>query len=477
MHTPAHRRRYVIALVACLLTGTAASYAHAATCPGGTVPIGSSRAEATAAGIPQSAECWDPKNKYAGQDAGSAKAWLQQHATQNAQISCLNAEFAENVKKLMQANPNGIPTIRDGYRSPQAQANLPAGSTKVGPCGSYHQYGMAADFDANQQSLRWMRENASQYGLSPVTNANPTTGCTGSGFCDAGHIQIAGARPPVNQCGVCSAAGGNGMLPASPGGGVGGGMPGGMGGGGMGSGMGGGGMSGSMPQSGQQGAGAQQTPYPDDFRPYTPNQAGVCDPGFTYIGTQCQPTNFDCPPGYHRAIRTASTTNTGVLAAACEADTTPAASSTPSTPQNPASFLHTPQGWPLRAEVTGYIVGNTPASIQPLSQLYAQPHDSPAMSWSTNPQRQIPSFFADVPATQPNAPAYQTDLSGHAGGLADDRLAGTPAQDPSLTIAPARGSGDTFASGPEQRVFVSPPATRGWFGSLFDRMRSWFDGR
>ncbi|MBM3271854.1 hypothetical protein FJY94_01040 [Candidatus Kaiserbacteria bacterium] len=227
-----------------------------------------------------------------------------------------------------------------------------------------------------------------------------------------------------------------------------------------------------MPQTGAQ------SPYPDDFRPYTPNQPGVCDQGFTFIGTQCQPTNFDCPPGYRRAMANTPANATGTLAATCEPSSTPTSSSTSATPETIKSFLHAPQGWPLRAEVTGYILGNTPASIQPFSQLYAQPSDSPTISWSATPQWQLPSVFAEAPAAQPNTPAYQKELSGHAGGLADERVVGTPAeQSPSLTIAPVRGGSDTFADGFEHPGFVSPPATRGWLGSWFDRVRAWLVGQ
>src|SRR3989344_4575263 len=191
-------------------------YSHAADCPPGTAP-------ASAQDVPVMKQagilgafvgmCWDKSDASVGQAAGEAKIFLQQHATKNSNISCLNSTFAERLKNLMQAAPGGPPTIRDGYRSPQAQANLPRGSTRVGPCGSYHQYGMAADFNASEQTLRWMRVNAAQFGLSPVTNANPVTGCTARGFCDGGHIQIAGPKPPRNQCGMCATETGDGVLP------------------------------------------------------------------------------------------------------------------------------------------------------------------------------------------------------------------------------------------------------------------------
>ncbi len=190
------------------------------TCPPGTSPATAADVPLlTIAGIPtaQVGMCCDSSSASVGQAAGSAKQWLAQHATKGANIACLNSTFAERLENLMQAVPGGSPVITDGYRSPQAQANLPAASTRVGPCGSYHQYGMAADFNTtNAATLKWMRENASQFGLSPVTNANPVTGCTLHGFCDGGHIQIAGPKPPLNQCGICATSGGNGSLPAVP---------------------------------------------------------------------------------------------------------------------------------------------------------------------------------------------------------------------------------------------------------------------
>src|SRR4051812_6303260 len=88
--------------------------AHAQYCPAGTVPIGD-RAAATAAGIPTSAQCWNPNDPNVGQQAGSAKEWLKQHATRDTNISCMNAQFAEKLKKMMEAVPGGVPTIVSGY--------------------------------------------------------------------------------------------------------------------------------------------------------------------------------------------------------------------------------------------------------------------------------------------------------------------------------------------------------------------------
>lgn len=302
----------------------------AAPCPSGTVPIGGSRAAATAAGIPQSAECWNPQDKNAGQEAGDAKNWLRQHATQSANVSCLNADYAEKVKRLMQANPNGIPTITDGYRGLAAQAQAQAsGASKVGPCGSYHQYGMAADFNnTSKDSLRWMRENAAQFGLAPVTNANPTTGCTGSGFCDYGHIQMGGPKPPANQCGACAGGeGGNGLLPNQPGtGGSSGAAP-----SGGGSGMGG------MPQGGGGSASKGGSGLPDDMQPYKPTTPGSCDPGYSYINGQCHLTDVQCPAGTSPVQETGGAQDTSLAPTTmCQ----PIASSTRQNPLPSNSTVH-----------------------------------------------------------------------------------------------------------------------------------------
>lgn len=212
-----HTRGMIIAIAAFLVS---ASTASAQTCPSPSSPITpADRAAATAAGIPTTINCWNPSDPQTGKTAGDAKLWLQAHASKNANISCLNSTYAERLKALMENVPGGPPTIDSAYRSPQEQANLPPGSTQVGPCGSYHQYGMAADFNlANAQTQQWMRQNASRYGLAPVTNANPMTGCTPRGFCDGGHIQIAGEKPPLNQCGICSATGPgtSGTIPGIP---------------------------------------------------------------------------------------------------------------------------------------------------------------------------------------------------------------------------------------------------------------------
>jgi hypothetical protein len=206
-----------IALIMIIAALCAVQVSAQSACPDGTVPIGSDRATATANGIPTSSQCWTPSDKNIGTAAGDAKAWLRQHATSGANIACLNAQFAEKLKTFMEAVPGGIPTITDAYRGKAAQAQAQAsGASQVGPCGSYHQYGLAADFNnSNATTLRWMRLNAPQYGLAP-TGINPVTGCGTSGFCDPGHIQMAGPLPPEDQCGICNSTG-NGVLPPTGG--------------------------------------------------------------------------------------------------------------------------------------------------------------------------------------------------------------------------------------------------------------------
>lgn len=197
-----------------------ATLSLAQACPAGTVPIGAGdRTNATAAGIPTSASCWNPSDSTVGTTAGAAKEFIKQHATSDANISCLNAQFAEKLAALMKAAPGGPPVVTAGYRGTGAQAQaLASGASQVGPCGSFHQYGLAADFNnSNSQVTRWLRTNAPQYGLSAIPTLDINTGCsTRSSFCDPAHIQMGGSLPSRDQCGICATDnGGNGALPAS----------------------------------------------------------------------------------------------------------------------------------------------------------------------------------------------------------------------------------------------------------------------
>lgn len=199
--------------------------ASAQTCPAGTHPATAADIPyMTAAGIPNPAvgTCWDSNNANAGKAVGEAKLFIQQHATKGANVSCMNSDFAQRLANFMKAVPGGPPTVTSGYRGQAAQtAAKNSGASEVGWCHSYHNYGMAADFNnADKKTLLWMRENAPQYGIAIISTFSPITGCsTKSSFCDPAHFQIAGSLPSQNQCGVCSSTvtAGNGTLPVPPG--------------------------------------------------------------------------------------------------------------------------------------------------------------------------------------------------------------------------------------------------------------------
>ncbi|MBI5456797.1 hypothetical protein HY969_03560 [Candidatus Kaiserbacteria bacterium] len=158
---------------------------------------------------PKVGQLWNPSDPNIGKDAGEVKQWLAKHAAKNVQVACFEPEFAKKLKAFMEAAPGGPPIITDGYRSPQAQARLPRGSTKVGPCGSYHQYGLAADFNS-KANLQWMHANSRNFGLRPIT---------GPGGWDPGHFQD--MRGIFGQCGACSGGPGGELtnVPSGSGGG------------------------------------------------------------------------------------------------------------------------------------------------------------------------------------------------------------------------------------------------------------------
>ncbi|MDR3571962.1 MAG: M15 family metallopeptidase [Candidatus Pacebacteria bacterium] len=188
----------------CSLTAIALRASADTQCPAGSVAItDATRAAANAAGLPASVQCWNPGDQNTGQAAGDAKLWLQQHATKGSNISCLSPQFAEKLAKFMQAVPGGPPVITSGYRSITEQNSIIArgdGATRVTTaCGSYHVWGLAADFNnSNAQQTAWMRANAASYGIATI------------GAWDPNHFQDAGGRQ--GQCGVCNASGGNGTL-------------------------------------------------------------------------------------------------------------------------------------------------------------------------------------------------------------------------------------------------------------------------
>jgi len=204
-------RRFLLLVVTGATLFCAAPALAQTACPAGTVAITTAtRADATAAGVPTSSACWDPKSTTTGQADGEAKAYLAQHATKSVNVACFNAQFAIDLAALMKAVPGGPPTITSGPRSAADQVKAQAsGASQVGACHSYHQYGLAADFNTtNSKTLLWMRINAPQFGLTRIPALSVQTGCSlkGTGFCDPAHIQISGALPPTNQCGVCSAS-------------------------------------------------------------------------------------------------------------------------------------------------------------------------------------------------------------------------------------------------------------------------------
>ncbi|OGG51943.1 hypothetical protein A3C18_01735 [Candidatus Kaiserbacteria bacterium RIFCSPHIGHO2_02_FULL_54_11b] len=194
---------FIGAIIFSLAAVFSAGRAFAADCPAGSVPItAATRGAATAANIPISSNCWNPSDPNAGQAAGEAKQWLQRHATRGSNISCLNPEFAQKVKAFMEAVPGGPPTIISAYRPPGSQIALVAsGASKAGPCESYHNYGLAVDFNNNSQ-IGWMRANSRQFGINII------------GAWDPNHFQDARGR--FGQCGACSNYTGNGMLPDPP---------------------------------------------------------------------------------------------------------------------------------------------------------------------------------------------------------------------------------------------------------------------
>ncbi len=179
---------------------------HADNTPAGTRPATAADLDwMRAAGIPNPTVGMpvDPSNPSIGQTAGEAKIWLSQHATKNSNIGCMDAQFAEKLKKFMEAVPGGVPKITDAYRPPEAQNALVAsGASRAGPCVSYHNYGLGADFNENSsQQTQWMRSNASAYGIGTI------------GAWDPNHFQNGSGK--YGQCGVCN--GSNGYSGTQPG--------------------------------------------------------------------------------------------------------------------------------------------------------------------------------------------------------------------------------------------------------------------
>lgn len=150
----------------------------------------------------------DPDNPNIGKEMGEIKKWLAERATKNSKIRCLNPDFARKLKTFMeatQAATGKMPIITDGYRSmaqQQSIINRGDGSTRVStPCGSYHPWGLAADFNqVDGATENWMRSNYRNFGFSHL------------GW-DRNHYQD--ARGKVGQCGQCTADGPDGVMPPS----------------------------------------------------------------------------------------------------------------------------------------------------------------------------------------------------------------------------------------------------------------------
>ena len=146
-----------------------------------------------ASGIPNPKEgiSIDPLDPAVGQEIGEIKLWLAQHATKNVIVSCFEPGFAKKLKTFMEAVPGGPPIITDGYRDPAKQTGLVAsGASKAGPCQSYHNYGLAADFNG-KANLGWMRTHGpTRFGINVI------------GAWDPGHFQDNRGR--FGQCGACS---------------------------------------------------------------------------------------------------------------------------------------------------------------------------------------------------------------------------------------------------------------------------------
>jgi len=203
--------RIVMLLCAIAVFSLGLSVSAQSNCPAGTQPATATDvAIMKAAGIAsaQVGMCWSPSDTNIGQAAGDAKTWLRQHATTASNIACMNSAFAEKLKKFMEAVPGGPPTITDGYRDPGKQAALVAsGASRAGYCHSYHNYGLAADFNNNRASMTaWMRANASSYGIKTIGTWDPNH------FEDADGIH--------GQCGSCANMdpGANGVIQSAQGG-------------------------------------------------------------------------------------------------------------------------------------------------------------------------------------------------------------------------------------------------------------------
>lgn len=146
-----------------------------------------------------------------GRGADSPIAFLEEHACRGTVVSCTDPNFAKMLQAFITAAEEAgrqggwaIPHITSLYRSPAAQAKeLAAGHSKVGPCRSYHQYSLAADFNSVNlrrgltPAIKWMRANAGRYGFAILNERF-----------DPAHFQLRSLRVsqlPRGMCGRCNA--------------------------------------------------------------------------------------------------------------------------------------------------------------------------------------------------------------------------------------------------------------------------------
>lgn len=155
-------------------------------CPTGTVLItAATRAQATAAGIPESSNCWDPKNTAVGAEAGDAKRTLRGllcppnsnnygGAGPEQTIEKLNPAFAGCAAKFLSDAKQRMPSLclREGYRTVEKQQEYAreylngGGIACTKGAGCEHPSGIAIDVNVSSEA-EYMRlwNDATQYGL------------------------------------------------------------------------------------------------------------------------------------------------------------------------------------------------------------------------------------------------------------------------------------------------------------------------
>ena len=154
----------------------------------GTVPIGADRPIADWAGIPASANVWNPSDPAIGRDAGVAKQYLASVAkdlrgsrapvSNPDNIKNLNSAFAECLAKFLQAykkqygeQPIVVSAFRCGPRSdPKINCNRNDNANAGGATNSNHQIGVAADLSGNLDRIRGFERANPQFGIVDIMN-------------------------------------------------------------------------------------------------------------------------------------------------------------------------------------------------------------------------------------------------------------------------------------------------------------------